>query len=406
MQELKLSFVTALKNEKEPPAKSPDFLSEQAVAPAHRIHRGLPQYSVTPLVSMEAMAAQMGIKALLVKDESKRFGLNAFKGLGGLYALTRVVCRELGLDWQNTDFAALQAPENRRRIENMVFVTATDGNHGRGVAWAAGMLGCKAHVYMPAGSAEARAQAIREVGRAEATIIPFGYDEAVRYAARMARENGWYLIQDTSWEEYREVPTWIVQGYTTMAMEAAEQMDAMGLRPTHVFVQAGVGAMAGGVVGYLAGRYEENKPLFAVVEPENIPCIYESAQSCDGEAHTAKVQQPTIMAGLNCGEPCTITWPVLRDYAGWYFKCPDNVAAHGMRMLARGAVPVVSGESGAVTAGLAHLLGCCPEAAELKAKLGLDSEAVVLCISTEGDTDPENYRKIVFENEYPFSVTD
>lgn len=157
---------------------------------------------------------------------------------------------------------------------------------------------------------------------------------------------------------------------------------------------------AGGVVGYLTNVFEGHRPHFGVVEPEAIACIYQSGKVADGAPHEAVDQQPTIMAGLNCGEPCTITWPILRDFADWYFKCPDYVSAYGMRLLAAPEAEdakVVSGESGAVTTGLVNLIAGKPEYAALKEKLGLDENSVVLCFSTEGDTDPVHYRKIVYE---------
>ena len=175
--------------------------------------------------------------------------------LGGLYAVFCAVCRKLGLNAETVSFSDLQKPEYADTIRQMVFVTATDGNHGKGVSWAAGQLGCKAHVYMPAGSSEIRANAIREVNSAaEVCILSIGYDDAVRYAAEQAEKYGWTLVQDTSWEGYEETPTRIIQGYTTMAKEAVEQLHEAGLAPTHVFVQAGVGAMAGAVVGYFANE--------------------------------------------------------------------------------------------------------------------------------------------------------
>lgn len=286
----------------------------------------------------------------------------------------------------------------------MVFVTATDGNHGKGVAWAAGQLGCKAHVYMPIGSSELRAEAIRAAGRADVRIMETGYDDTVRYAAEMAEKNGWFLVQDTSWNGYEEIPKYIIQGYTTMAEEAVLQMREAGFaEPTHVFLQAGVGAMAGGVVGYLTNRYAEKRPRFGVVEPESIACVYRSAQIDDGEAHPAEHVAPTIMAGLNCGEPCTVTWPILRDFADWYFTCPDYVSAYGMRLLAApacGDIQVISGESGAVTTGLLNVIAGRDEYHGLRTLLGLDENSVVLLFSTEGDTDPEHYRQIVYEGKH------
>lgn len=381
-----------------PGGQVPEFLKAQATQGAWNFHHTLAEYAPTPLVGLAGLARALGVEAVFVKDESHRFGLNAFKGLGGIYALTRTIGRELGLG-EDLTFDQLSAPELRERVQAMVFVTTTDGNHGRGVAWAAHKLGCQAHVYLPAGSSPARAQAILDVGAAEATILDLGYDDAVRYAARMAREKGWYLIQDTSWPGYEDVPAWIVQGYTTLAREAADQLVQAGFaRPTHVFLQAGVGAMAGGVLGCLADRYGTDRPLFAVAEPEEMACIYASAQAEDGQPHPAEGSGQTTMAGLNCGEPCTLTWPVLRDLAGWYFACPDAVAEEGMRLLGRPAAgdpAVVSGESGGVTAGLLWRLCTRADLAPIRREMGLDETSVVLLLSTEGDTDPDHYRQVV-----------
>lgn len=405
MKESKIGAISVIENENKSPERGPAFLSAEATAAAHRIHQKMPDYRYTPLVRLDGMAKKLGVRAVLVKDESKRFGLNAFKALGGLYALTCIVCQRLGLDAETVSFSDLKKAEYADEIGRMVFVTATDGNHGRGVAWAAGQLGCEVHVFMPVGSSEIRAQAIRDVNpKADVRIMDIGYDAAVAYAAAQAEEHGWTLVQDTSWDGYEDIPRWIVQGYTTMAMEACEQMREAGLSPTHVFVQAGVGAMAGGVVGYLANALEGCRPKFGVVEPEAIACIYASAKAGDGAAHGAVDQKPTIMAGLNCGEPCTLTWPVLRDFADWYIMCPDYITAYGMRLLAspeNGDPKVISGESGAVTVGLVNAAARLPEYAALKEKLALDENSVVLCFSTEGDTDPERYREIVSENKYP-----
>ena len=186
MEEIRAGNIQALQNSRKSSGKGPAFLSEEQTATAHRIHRELPGYQETPLVRLDQMAKRLGVRAVCVKDESRRFGLNAFKGLGGLYALTGVVCRALGLNLENVRFSDLQKGELREKVCQMVFVTATDGNHGKGIAWAAGQLGCKAHVYMPVGSSPLRAQAIRDVGKAEVQILETGYDDTVRYAAKMA----------------------------------------------------------------------------------------------------------------------------------------------------------------------------------------------------------------------------
>lgn len=375
-----------------PRGEVPPFLRPAATEAPWAFHHTLPDYAPTPLVRLPGLARALGVGAVLVKDEPHRFGLNAFKGLGGIYALARAAGEVLGLAGPLT-WERLQTPAARQALAGVEFVTATDGNHGRGVAWAARRLGCRAHVYLPAGSVPARAQAILDAGAVEAEILPLSYDDTVAHAARLAREKGWRLIQDTSWPGYEDVPAWIVQGYTTMAREAAEQLEELGLaRPTHVFLQAGVGAMAGGVLGYLAARYGEAAPDFLIAEPEDIPCIYASAQA--GQPRRVEGQAGTIMAGLNCGTPCSLTWPVLRDLARWYAACPDAVAEEGMRLLGRphpGDPAVVSGESGAVTAGLLARLAQSP----LRQDLGLGEDSVVLLFSTEGDTDPEHYRQVL-----------
>ena len=398
--------IQMLVNSRKYPSQCPEFLSREATEPVRHFHESLKKFAPTPLVELSALAKRLGVAAIYVKDESKRFGLNAFKGLGGVYALCRVVCQQLGLDHRTVTMEQLQLPENREKIEKMVFVTTTDGNHGKGVSWAAGLLGAKSYVYMPRGSVEARAQAIRDAGSAEVTITDLGYDDAVRYAAKMAEENGWFLVQDTAWPGYDIVPRWIIQGYTTMVYEALDQMELLGRsRPTHVFLQAGVGAMAGGVTGALACTYGEDMPCVSVVEPDQVACIFESVRRNDGGEHKATGSEVTIMAGLNCAEPCQVTWPILRDYTGFCFACPDTVSARGMRVLAAPAGedrPVTSGESGAVTMGLLSLLLERRELEDFRKTLGLDENSVILLFNTEGDTDPAGYRNIVYNGAYPF----
>lgn len=381
----------------------------EAAGAARHFHQSIPGYKETPLVELKSLAEVLGVQKVFVKDESKRFSLNAFKGLGGTYAMFRILCQRMGMDPDQTSFSDLLTEKNREEISKVTFVTATDGNHGRGVAWAAGLFGSRAYVYMPAGSVEARAEAIRSAGPAKVQITDMNYDDTVDFAKRQSQENGWYLIQDTAWDGYEEIPGWIIQGYLTMISEASEQMEEHAAAPTHVFLQAGVGAMAGGVLGYLADKYREHKPIVTIVEPEAADCIYTSAKADDGKAYSVEGMPETIMAGLNCGTPCKITWPILRDYAEFYFSCPDFVAAHGMRIYAHPAGEdhkVISGESGAATMGALGLLCGRRELSEIKEKMGLNGDSVILLINTEGDTDPENYRQITEEGKYPVPEED
>ena len=376
--------------------KKPHFpeFSPEGTENVRRLHESLPAYAVTALADCRDLAARAGVRAVLVKDESSRFGLKAFKGLGSIYAMFRILCRELGLDERTAEPAMLMVPEYRERLEKMVFATTTDGNHGKGVSWAAGVFGCQARVFMPAGSVPVRAQAIRDAGCAEVTITDMRYDDCVRWTREQAAKEGWLLIQDTSWPDYEEVPLWIMQGYTTLYYEALRQMQAMGYeKPTHLFLQAGVGSMAGSIAAAAAEAFLEEPPVIVTAEPREVACFYDSFACGDGCPHEAAGSGKTIMAGLNCAIPCTLAWEILKNLAAGGFSCVDEVTCHGMRLL-RESAGIVSGESGAVPAGLLDRITACPEYAPLARKLKLDCDSVVLLINTEGDTDPENYKRI------------
>lgn len=376
----------------------PSFLSVEEVKGVRKFHATIDGYKTTPLVSLESLAEKLSVSKIYVKDESKRFGLNAFKGLGATYAMARLLCEKLDVDIETIDYNYFKLPEVKEKIKDMVFVTATDGNHGRAVAWAAAQLGCGSIVYMPKGSSLRRLQHIKDTG-AEAFITDVNYDDAVRLAKEKADEIGGALIQDTAWEGYEKVPNWITQGYTTMAAEAIDQMNSDGsIRPTHVFLQAGVGSFAGGILGYFTNIFKDEPPVTIIAEPENAACIYESALADDEKPHSVTGDLNTIMAGLACGEPNTVTWPILRDFAQAYVSCPDYVAAKGMRILAAplgNDKKVISGESGAVGLGLLALLLEREELKILKDKLKLNENSVIICFSTEGDTDPKQYQAII-----------
>lgn len=376
-------------------------MSGEIVEKARNFHRSFPQYSVTPLANLNGMAAHLGLGSLHVKDESYRFGLNAFKVLGGSYAIGCYIAQKLGRDISTLTYEELTGEDFRRAFGQATFYTATDGNHGRGVAWAANQLGQKAVVRMPKGSSHIRRDNIAREG-ALVTIEELNYDDCVRLAAAEAAEaeNG-VVVQDTAWEGYEEIPTWIMQGYGTMADEAAEQL---GCRPTHVFIQAGVGSLAGAVVGYFANRYPDNPPTFVVVEASAADCLYRSAAAGDGEPRIVTGDLSTIMAGLACGEPNIVSWDILRNHTAAFVSCPDWVSARGMRMLGapvQGDERVISGESGAVGMGLLSALMESDELQELREYLRLGAESHVLLFSTEGDTDPDQYKKIVWRGEYP-----
>ena len=376
--------------------------TEARAREVRKFHGTFPEYGPTPLGDLKELAEKLGVAGIYVKDESKRFGLNAFKALGGSFAIANVLREKLGLDEDEMAFQKLTSPEIQGKTREMTFVTATDGNHGRGVAWTASRLGAKSVVYMPKGSAAERLENIRRAG-AHSEITEWNYDDTVRFAKKQAEENGWTLVQDTAWEGYRRIPRWIMEGYLTMADEAAEQLK--GTAPTHIFLQAGVGSMAGAVAAYFSDRYREAPPRIIVVEPHGADCLFRTAKAADGELHPVTGDMNSICAGLCCGEPCDIAWELLRDHAEFFASIPDEAAAMGMRILGNplGEDPrIISGESGAAGLGLAAALLTDPSLAEQKALLGLDENARILCFSTEGDTDRDNYRRIVWEGKYSY----
>ena len=378
------------------------LLSAAQAEKVRNYHAGFPHYEETPLVSLSSLARTLGFSGLYVKDESKRFGLNAFKALGGSFAIGCYLAKQLGLD--TVDYEKISSPEARAKLGDLTFATTTDGNHGRGVAWTATTLGYKSVIYMPKGTKSERVENIRKAG-GDVTVLPMNYDDAVRYTKEMAEKNGWILMQDTSWPGYEEFPTWILQGYMTMACEAYQQLREVGVeKPTHLFLQAGVGSMPGSVLGFFANVYgAKDCPKTVIIEPNQADCFFRTAEANDGRLHEVGGDMNTIMAGLACGECNPMAWEIIGDHADAFASCPDYVSAKGMRILGNPAGTderVISGESGAVGVGLAAELMRNPENAELRKRLGLDGKSVILCFSTEGDTDKEGYRSVVWDGLY------
>jgi diaminopropionate ammonia-lyase len=381
--------------------KNLSIMSLENVQKAMNFHKSIPQYRRTPLAKLDRMAEYLGIGELYIKDESYRFGLKAFKVLGGSYAIARYLAQKFNTDIASLPFPKLTSDEWKQKFGEVTFYTATDGNHGRGVAWTANQLHQKTVVFMPKGSSSTRLQNILNENAA-AAITDINYDDCVRLAAASAREspNG-VLIQDTAWVGYEEIPTWIMQGYGTMVLEADEQVKECGSTcPTHVFVQAGVGSLAGAVQGYFANRYLKNPPTVIVIESEAAACHYKSALAGDGQIQSVSGNLETIMVGLACGEPNPVSWDIIRNHVRVFVSCPDCVAAKGMRMSAApltGDPQIISGESGAVSLGLLASVMLLDEYADLRTAIGLQPDSRVLLFSTEGDTDPHRFKSIVWD---------
>lgn len=392
---VKNNFYSSLYNEAEL-----RYFKENEVNKIHSFQKTHPAFTETPLNQLKELAKYLNVADIRVKDESYRFGLNAFKVLGGIYAIAKYLADRLEKDIEDLSFSSLLSDDVKRQLGELTFISATDGNHGRGVAWAARELGHKSVIYLPEGSSLKRLNAIRNEG-ANAEITNVNYDDTVRMCAQLANENGWIMVQDTAWEGYDEIPLWIMQGYASIAKEIAEQLEESSAKPpTHVFLQAGVGSFAAAIAACMIEYYREAPPNIIVVEPDQADCFYRSFLSSSGSRELVSGHMNTIMAGLACGEPNTRAFRLLRQYATGSISCADSIAALGMRIYGnplQNDPHVIAGESGAVTLGLLYYLRTEQKYEEMCNDMQLNSDSRVLLISTEGDTDPEFYRKIVWE---------
>lgn len=370
------------------------FTHDEAVKAAS-FHKSFPGYKATPLVNLCDLANRLNVKNIWLKDESKRFSLNAFKVLGASYAVAAYLKNKFAIE-DDLTFSIFSNESIRNKLKEITLVTATDGNHGRGVAWTAQQLGCKCVVYMPKDSTQNRLNNIKSYG-AEAIIINGSYDDAVNLAKENSIKRGWLLVQDSSWDGYETIPLWIMRGYLTMLHEIFNEQ--LLEKPTHVFVQCGNGTFPASALGYLVNRFKEEKAIFSVVEPIDAACVYESAASANREPISLTNEMNTIMAGLACGTPAKLAWNILNKYSDFFIRCADGAAIKGMRLLAETKFNdshIISGESGAVTAGLLYYLKTgFPDYCSL---LSLDENSKILLISTEGDTDPDVYNKIISYN--------
>jgi diaminopropionate ammonia-lyase len=346
-----------------------------------------PGYAPTPLVPLEEVAKAARVAAVHYKDEGGRFGLGSFKALGGAYAVARLLIAELARRGvaNNATTAELEQGAHREAAQAITVTCATDGNHGRSVAWGAQRFGCRCVIFVHEGVSQGRRDAIAKYG-AEIRVVPGNYDHAVRACAQEAEREAWFVVSDTSWPGYTEVPRDVMQGYRLMADEAADQLAAP---PTHAFVPGGVGGVAAAVSVQMRARYGGDVKVVAV-EPEKAACLLASAEA--GEPTSVEGELDTLMAGLACGEPSLLAWQELERGAFAFMAVPDESAVDCMRLLARRRPKVVAGES--AVAGLAALLLAGRDPLS-RAMLGLDADSRVLLFGTEGATDPETYAQLV-----------
>ena len=381
--------------------KNLSLMDIETVGKIRNFHKSFPQYDITPLVSLDKLAQELGVGGIYVKDESYRFGLNSFKALGCTFAIAGYIAQRLGISVWELDYKSL--PDAAAGLGEFTFFAATDGNHGRAVAWAAKQLGQKAVIFMNKGCPQVRLDHIKREG-AEASISDLNYDDTIRFVTELSEKTpNSVIVQDTAWEGYEDIPGWIMQGYAVMVLEACEQLREKSITPTHMMIQAGVGAFAGSAQAYVSNLYGENDPVSFVVEPDVADCYYRSAKKGDGEPVNVGGDMKTIMAGLACGEPSLISWDIMKNRSDYFVTINDLHAAKAMRVLGAplpGDKRIISGESGASGVGFLLELLTSPNLAPLREKAGIDKNSRFLLFSTEGDTDPENYRDIVWNGKF------
>ena len=372
--EVNLAFLLNPKNNQEP--LNSEMVTIFQKSNSMVVHQALPDYSPTPLLSLKEQAQKLGVANIWVKDESKRFGLNAFKGLGGYYALSKLI-------------------KDNPYIDH--FCTATDGNHGRSLAWSAKLLGKKATIYVPKCTVQERMDNITKEG-ASLFVVDGNYDITVEGAAQKSKKNGWVLVQDTSWEGYTHIPAMIMAGYFTLCQEIIEQLSQQRL-PDLILLQSGVGSFPASLIWYFKDIFKEQCPKFVIVEPSASCGAFDSM--VNKKRQKPESPDETIMAGLNCGIPSSIAWPILANDADGFMKINDDMAKKAMKVLAKpinNDPKIVSGESGvAGFAGCIQLLQS-DDMMEARGELGITKHSTIMVINTEGDTDAEAYQVIIKED--------
>lgn len=367
-----------------------EILSVKAAEEVERYLVYRDNHAPTPLHALPALAAELGVGTIHIKDEGSRLGLGSFKALGGSYAVIRLVLEEAGRRLgRPVDIAELHTPEVRAVAAGMTVACATDGNHGRSVAQGAQLVGARAAIFVHSGVSNERVAAIARFG-AQMIRVEGTYDDSVAEAARVAAERGWIVVSDTSWPGYERIPGLVMQGYTAMVREALRQLPEP---PTHVFVQAGVGGVAAAAAGHLALVLGDRRPTFVVVEPARAACLFETARA--GRPVKIEHGEPTVMAMLECYEPSLVAWRVLSRLADGFMTVDEDDAVAVMNRLARpvGNDPaIVAGESGG--AGLAGLIRAAADSA-IRSALHLDDASRAFVINTEGATDPARYADLV-----------
>ena len=369
-----------------------EILNKSGFDAAENEISGWPGYAATTLHSLPELAKHLGVSALYYKDESTRFGLKSFKALGGAYAVFRLIQKAVAAQHNGhlPSPKEILSGQYAHIISKMTVTCATDGNHGRSVAWGAQLFGCRCVIYIHATVSEGRRAAIAFYG-AEVIRVQGNYDDSVHHAASEAAKNGWTVVSDTTYEGYRDIPIDVMHGYGVMSREIIREMHDSP--PTHVLVQAGVGALAASVCAAFWQAWGAARPKFVIIEPEQADCFFQSGQVGHPVVVTGDLE--TVMAGLACGEVSPVAWEILKNGINCYATISDKFALEGMKVFASplGRDPrIVSGETGSTGLGL---LLAAQNNTKLWKTLGLGPDSRVLMIGSEGDTDPSIYKQVV-----------
>ncbi|MEP4031850.1 diaminopropionate ammonia-lyase [Roseibium polysiphoniae] len=368
----------------------PDLLTREQFDRAENEVSSWEGYEKTPLLSFGPLAADLGLGEVLYKHEGDRFGLGSFKALGGAYAVMCVLQREISKRiGKDVSLAKVRDRAFPSEAKDITVISATDGNHGRSVAWGAARCGVSCRIYVHAEVSEHRVDAMRALG-ADVIRIDGDYDATVEQTRLDAEQNGWLIVSDTSWTGYTQTPIEVMAGYGVMAREITRDL---ATPPTHVFLQGGVGGLAAAVAAVFRQDWGTEAPKVYVVEPELAPCLFESSKA--GRSTAVQIAEETIMAGLSCGEPSEVAWSVLASQTSGFLTIPEEVVAPTVRMLASfepESARVQAGESG--VAGLCGLI-CAATQPNLRAALGLNESSRVVLIGSEGVTDPVIYDQII-----------
>ena len=346
-------------------------------------------YKVTPLLSLGDIASKINVKKIYYKDESSRFGLGSFKALGGTYGVLKflhdMLKKEIG---SKVSLEDIRNGKYRKIVSKYTVATATDGNHGRSVAFGANLFGCKCQIYIHSEVSIGRQEAMERLN-ANVTRVNGNYDESVNICKSESNLKNWHIISDTSYPGYTKYPKDIMAGYNVMSEEISNQLEKKEM-PTHIFLQGGVGSFPAAICSYFWEKYNKNNIKFVVVESEHAPCLIKSAKR--GQMTSVNIQKETMMAGLSCGEPSLLGWKILDKGADDFVTISDQSIPSMMRLLSNNNPPIEAGESS--VAGIAALIEITKNH-KIAEKIGINSESVVLLFGTEGATDPEIYDSII-----------